>query len=112
VESGPGRLSRRRLAGAWGVACFKVPQESASLASMEATEVTATELQMRVYEAGRRINYIIESAADTIAFHTSDPNIRALTPNLGIKPETGELSFVQETRIYRWVVSLADALTF
>jgi hypothetical protein len=56
VESGPGRLSRRRLAGAWGVACFKVPQESASLASMEATEVTATELQMRVYEAGRRIN--------------------------------------------------------
>jgi hypothetical protein len=60
VESGPGRLSRRRLAGLGlltaTVACFKVPQESASLASMEATEVTATELQMRVYEAGRRIN--------------------------------------------------------
>lgn len=33
------------------------------------------------------------------------------THNLGIKPETGELSFVQETRI-RWVVSLAGALTF
>jgi hypothetical protein len=34
------------------------------------------------------------------------------THNLGIKPETGELSSVQETRIYRWVVSLAGALTF
>jgi hypothetical protein len=46
---------------------------------MDATEVTATELQGRVYEAGRRISYIIESTADTIAFHTSDPAIRSLT---------------------------------
>ena len=34
------------------------------------------------------------------------------THNLGMKPETGELPFVQETRIYRWVVSFAGALTF
>jgi hypothetical protein len=34
------------------------------------------------------------------------------THNLGIQPETGELSFVQETRIYRWVLALAGALTF
>jgi len=46
---------------------------------MEATEVTAGELQMRVYEAGRRISYIIESTADTIAFRTTDPTIRSLT---------------------------------
>jgi hypothetical protein len=57
-------------------ACLKVPQQSASLGAMEATEVTATELQMRVYEAGRRFSWIIESAADTIAKSTSDIEIR------------------------------------
>ena len=46
---------------------------------MDATEVTASELQMRVFEAGRRISYIIEATADTIAFRTSDPDIRVLT---------------------------------
>jgi hypothetical protein len=60
-------------------ACLKVPQESASLSAMEATEVTASELQMRVYEAGRRISYIIESTADSIASRTDDPAIRNLT---------------------------------
>jgi hypothetical protein len=60
-------------------ACLKVPQESASLSAMEATEVTASELQMRVYEAGRRISYILESTADSIASRTSDPAVRSLT---------------------------------
>lgn len=33
-------------------ACLKVPQGSASLSALEATEVTAGELQMRVYGFG------------------------------------------------------------
>lgn len=56
--------------------CLKVPPQSASLGAMEATEVTATELQMRVYEAGRRFSWIIESSADTIAKYTTDDRIR------------------------------------
>jgi hypothetical protein len=59
--------------------CLKVPQESASLSAMDATEVTATELQMRVYEAGRRISFVIENAADTIAFRSADPDVRRRT---------------------------------
>jgi hypothetical protein len=74
-------LRRLQLASALvgclaGTACLKVPQESASLSAMDATEVTASELQMRVYEAGRRFSWIIESAADTIAKYTDDPEVR------------------------------------
>ena len=59
--------------------CLKVPQESASLSAMDATEVTAGELQMRVYEAGRRISFIIEYTADSIAGRSADPDIRRVT---------------------------------
>ena len=43
---------------------------------MEASEVTAGELQLRVYEAGRESSYIVESAADTIAARSDDPTVR------------------------------------
>ncbi|HKP49593.1 MAG TPA: mechanosensitive ion channel domain-containing protein [Gemmatimonadales bacterium] len=43
---------------------------------MEASEVTAGELQLRVYEAGRESSYIVESAADTIAARSTDPTVR------------------------------------
>ncbi len=43
---------------------------------MEASEVTAGELQLRVYEAGRESSYIVESAADTIAARSTDPAVR------------------------------------
>ncbi len=73
------RLAAFGLLSLAAAACLKVPQESASISAIEATEVTASELQMRVYEAGRRISQIIESTADTIASNTSDPAIRRLT---------------------------------
>jgi len=59
--------------------CLRVPQESASLSAMDATEVTAGELQMRVYEAGRRISYVIEHSADSIAARSADSGVRRLT---------------------------------
>ena len=55
---------------------LKVPQQSASLTAIEATDVTAGELQMRIYEAGRRFSSIIEATADTIAARSPDPTIR------------------------------------
>src|SRR5262245_38327916 len=64
------------LLGTLAAGCLKVPPQSASLSAMNASEVTATELQMRVYQAGRRFSWIIESAADTIAKQTSDPTVR------------------------------------
>src|SRR6476661_3431389 len=58
-------------------ACLKgVPPQSASLAAIEASEVTAGELQLRVYEAGRESSYIVESAADTIAARSPDSTVR------------------------------------
>ncbi len=49
------------------------------MSAMDANEVTATELQMRVYEAGRRISWFIENTADSIGFRSTDPAIRSLT---------------------------------
>ena len=88
------RLAGLGLLCAVAAACLKVPQESASLSAMDATELTAGELQMRVYEAGRRISYIIASTADTIAFRTSDPAIPRLTLlwKLGAIPQVEEAS--------------------
>jgi small-conductance mechanosensitive channel len=57
-------------------ACLKAPPPSASLAAMDASEVTAGELQLRIYEAGRESSYIVESAADTIAAHSADSTVR------------------------------------
>ena len=57
-------------------ACFRVPQQSASLASLQATDVTASGLQMRVYEAGRHFSSVIEAAADTISARSHDPTVR------------------------------------
>ena len=75
-------------------ACFKVPPNSASLSAMEATEVTASELQMRVYETGRRISTIIENTADTIIAYSSDPaaHRRALRWKLLATPLVEEAS--------------------
>ena len=56
--------------------CLRVPQQSASLAAMQASEVTAAELQLRVYEAGRRLSSIVEGTADTIAARSPDPALR------------------------------------
>jgi hypothetical protein len=70
------RLTTACLLSLGAGACLKVPHESASLTAMEAAEVTASELQMRVYEAGRRFSWIIESAADTIAKRTEEPEVR------------------------------------
>jgi hypothetical protein len=58
-------------------ACLKVPPQSASLAAMETSEVTAGELQLRVYEAGRESSSIVESAADAIVAGTTDPTVRS-----------------------------------
>jgi len=73
--------SSLRLAVAWLVplvasACFKVPQQSASLAALQASDVTAAELQLRVYEAGHRFSSIIEGTADTIGARSHDPTVR------------------------------------
>ncbi|MFL5534683.1 MAG: hypothetical protein ACJ8AP_03180, partial [Gemmatimonadales bacterium] len=58
-------------------ACLKVPPQSASLAAIEASEVTAGELQLRVYEAGRESSSIVESAADAIVAGSTDPTVRS-----------------------------------
>ncbi|HEY4649468.1 MAG TPA: hypothetical protein VIG95_10170, partial [Gemmatimonadales bacterium] len=58
-------------------ACLKVPPQSASLAAMEASEVTAGELQLRVFEAGRESSSIVESAADAIVAGSTDPAVRS-----------------------------------
>ncbi len=89
--------------------CLKVPQESASLSAMDATEVTATELQMRVYEAGRRISFAIENAADTIAFRTDDPDVRRRTLRwkLAAIPQVEEASLRTDP-----VVAAADLWAF
>jgi small-conductance mechanosensitive channel len=58
-------------------ACLKVPPQSASLAAIETSEVTAGELQLRVYEAGRESSSIVESAADAIVASTTDPTVRS-----------------------------------
>src|SRR4051812_50134409 len=57
-------------------ACLKVPPQSASLAAMEASEVTAGELQLRVFEAGRESSSIVESAPDAIVAGNNHPPLR------------------------------------
>src|SRR6478735_8022917 len=57
-------------------ACLKVPQQSASLAAMDTSEVTASELQLRIYEAGRHLLSIVETTADTIAARSANPVVR------------------------------------
>ena len=57
-------------------ACFRVPQQSASMAALEAPDVTAAELQLWVYETGRHFSSIIESTADSIGARSRDPTVR------------------------------------
>ena len=57
-------------------ACLKVPEQSGSLAEVEDAAVTSSQLQLRIYETGRRHTLRIEAAADSIAALTSDPLIR------------------------------------
>ena len=90
-------------------ACLKVPQQSASLTAIEATDVTASELQLRVFEAGRRLSSIIEDAADTIAARSPDSTIRrnALRWKVAAIPLIQEASLRPDP-----VVALADVWTF
>lgn len=39
-------------------------------------------------------------------------DIAVHTHNLGVRPPQGQLAFIQDTRIYRWVVSLSGNLSF
>ncbi len=111
------RLAAALLGPLAGGACLKVPQESASLSAMDATEVTTTELQMRVYEAGRRISWIIEHTADTIAYNTNDPDIRrnTLRWKLGAIPLVEEASLradpvVAAVDLWAFTMQLSDFL--
>jgi hypothetical protein len=57
--------------------CFRVPRESATLSAVKAQpELTATQLQGWVYEAGRRSSAVIEATADVIAARSYDPTVR------------------------------------
>lgn len=73
-----GRCGRRvaPVAALLAAACLKVPQQSASLAAVKNAAVTATQLQLRVYEAGRRLSSLVEAAADSIAGLAADPLVR------------------------------------
>jgi hypothetical protein len=59
---------------------------------MDATEVTATELRGRVHGPGRRISRFIEHTADTIAYNTTDPEIRSVT----LRWKLGAIPLIEE----------------
>jgi len=98
-------------------ACLKVPQQSASLAAMEASDVTASELQLRVYEAGRESSYIVESAADAIAARSTDSSVRrrALRWKIASTPLIQEASLrsdpvVATVDLWAFTMQLSDYL--
>jgi hypothetical protein len=99
-------------------ACLKVPQQSASLAAMDASEVTASELQLRVYEAGRRLSSIVETTADTIAAHSANPVVRrnALQWKIAAVPLIEEASLrpdpvVATADLWGFTIQLSDYVT-
>jgi len=99
-------------------ACLKVPQQSASLAAMDASEVTASELQLRIYEAGRHLSSIVETTADTIAARSANPVVRrnALQWKISATPLIEEASLrpdpvVATADLWGFTIQLSDYVT-
>nr|NIQ52183.1 hypothetical protein [Gemmatimonadota bacterium]NIU64144.1 hypothetical protein [Actinomycetota bacterium]NIW25945.1 hypothetical protein [Actinomycetota bacterium]NIX18534.1 hypothetical protein [Actinomycetota bacterium] len=65
------------------------------LASIEDAAVTSTQLQLRVYETGRRLSSSIEATADSVAALTGDPDLRHRT----LLWKTTSIPLVQEASL-------------
>ena len=78
--------------------CFRVPQQSATLATVKDVAVSSTLLQLRAYETGRLVSSIIELAADSVAALSRDPRVRsrALQWKLASLPLVQEASLRDE----------------
>ena len=57
-------------------ACFKVPAKSGAMAFAPNVDIGADQLQLQVYEMGRRFSGDIVRASDSIAVQTTDPSVR------------------------------------
>ena len=57
-------------------ACFKVPAKSGAMAFAPNVDIGADQLQLQVYEMGRRFSGDIVRASDSIALLTTDPRVR------------------------------------
>jgi hypothetical protein len=90
-------------------ACLKVPQQSAGLSAVETATVTATQLQLRIYEVGRRHGLRIEAAADSIAALTPDPRLR----RRALLWKTSAIPLVQEASLHNDpVIAAVDLYAF
>jgi hypothetical protein len=90
-------------------ACLKVPQQSAGLAAVETATVTSTQLQLRIYEAGRRHALRIEAAADSIAAMSPDPRIQ----RRALLWKTSAIPLVQEASLHNDpVIAAVDLYAF
>lgn len=78
--------------------CAGVPQRTVGLASLDDPAVTSTQLQLRVYETGRRLSSAIEAAADSIAGLAAEPEVRrrALLWKISATPLVEEASLRNE----------------
>jgi len=94
---------RRLLRRAWlapglgllAAGCATVPERSAGLASIEDAAVTSTQLQLRVYETGRRLGSAIEATADSVAALTEDPDLQ----RRALLWKTSSIPLVQEASL-------------
>ncbi|HSA58013.1 MAG TPA: hypothetical protein VLE53_20030 [Gemmatimonadaceae bacterium] len=89
--------------------CLRVPEQSGSLATVEGAAVTSVQLQLRIYEAGRRYSHAIEAAADSIARLSRDPLVRqrALRWKIAAVPLVQEASLQNDP-----VIAAVDLLAF
>ncbi len=76
------------------VGCPHVPTQAGALATVEDPAVTAMQLKLRVFAAGRQVNAIIETAADSIRGKDAAPMVRerALLWKLSAIPAVEEAS--------------------
>jgi hypothetical protein len=105
------------LALSLAAACISVPQRSASLATVEDAAVTATQLQLLTYEAGRRLSARIEAAADSIARMSVDPSVsqRALLWKVSAVPLVQEASLQNDPLVAAvdlWAFTVQQAAYF
>lgn len=94
------RQLARKLAvlvpGVLSLSCFRVPQQSATLATVKDVAVSSTLLQLRAYETGRLVSSIIEAAADSIARVSHDPAVRSRA----LQWKVASIPLVQEASLH------------
>ena len=102
---------------ALSLGCFRVPQQSATLAAVKDVAASSTLLQLRAYETGRLVSSIIAAAADSIATVSRDPGVRLRS----VQWKVASIPLVQEASLHDeplvavvdlWALALQHAAYF